>query len=297
MDRAEISQDHGFFKQYLQTLQSAKVPLAGITYHEYVGVMDDASTLNGINLPDLAVNPKQYGALDIAVRNHQILAERRDKFAPGVEIWGGEVANKNRGGGGWGQTFGTALWYFDAIGLKATLGQTLFFRQDLFGASYGLLNSTTLEPTPSYFVALLGKKLLGRRVLKTTLGEGHTLNKSLRTYAFCNRFTTGGISLLLVNVSKKDVVVNVRVAVENDEKGTLQNRHEDYYFTPATGSLSSEVTLMNGKPLALDSSKKVPEWISEAKGSPSKSEHITVKGSSFAIVTLYDANAKACLEF
>lgn len=36
-------------------------------------------------------------------------------------------------------------------------------RQDLFGASYGLLKVGTLEPNPSYWVAVLAKRLLGRR--------------------------------------------------------------------------------------------------------------------------------------
>lgn len=47
---------------------------------------------------------------------------------PGQEVWVGESANRNLGGGGFGGSFGSAMWYADALGIKAAIRHSVFCR-------------------------------------------------------------------------------------------------------------------------------------------------------------------------
>lgn len=47
---------------------------------------------------------------------------------PEQELWVGEVANKNNGGGGYGHTFGSAIWYADSLGVKALYRHSVYCR-------------------------------------------------------------------------------------------------------------------------------------------------------------------------
>ena len=57
------------------------------------------------------------------------------------------------------------------------------------GASYGLLNSSTFDPTPSYFAAFFAKRIFSTGVMQTHVETlemtGNSSTESLRSYAFC----------------------------------------------------------------------------------------------------------------
>ena len=91
--------------------------------HEYIGVQSNDTTLS-VEL--LSKSNTSTMMLWDKINDHC-------EGNPNVELWGGEIANRNRGGNNWGQTFGTAFWYMDALGVKASLKNSVFFRQDLFG--------------------------------------------------------------------------------------------------------------------------------------------------------------------
>ncbi|KAJ0706041.1 putative glycosidase [Helianthus annuus] len=56
-----------------------------------------------------------------------------------------------------------------------------YCRQSLIGGNYGLLNTTTFEPNPDYYSALLWHRLMGKKVLSTRfLGT-----KKIRAYVHC----------------------------------------------------------------------------------------------------------------
>lgn len=46
----------------------------------------------------------------------------------GQEVWVGESANRNLGGGGFGGSFGSAMWFADALGIKAAIRHSVFCR-------------------------------------------------------------------------------------------------------------------------------------------------------------------------
>ena len=118
----------------------------------------------------------------------------------GMEIWVGEIAAAwHSGEPGVTNRFISSFWYADALGLLASLNHTGFCRQTLAGGNYGLLNRTTFQPNPDFYVAQLFHDLMGERVLE--FESGGALDKGLRTYAHCHSGLGGKATMLLINVS------------------------------------------------------------------------------------------------
>ena len=103
--------------------------------------------------------------------------------------------------------FGSMVWYADAMGAKAAAGYEAFFRQDLVGASYALINAsvpgrppsspTHFTPSPDYYFLLLWRRLVGRQVLSVApSGRPSTL----RAYAFCSLQQGSAVTLVLLNL-------------------------------------------------------------------------------------------------
>ncbi|KAM0026547.1 putative glycosidase [Helianthus debilis subsp. tardiflorus] len=72
-----------------------------------------------------------------------------------------------------------------------------YCRQTLIGGNYGLLNTTTLEPNPDYYSALLWHRLMGQKVLSVNFNG----TKKIRSYAHCAEESV--IVLLLINLDSK----------------------------------------------------------------------------------------------
>eukprot|EP00124_Ichthyophonus_hoferi_P000163 Ihof_evm27s5 gene=Ihof_evmTU27s5 len=132
----------------------AKNLITAVTYHEYVGVKNDLTCLN----PNILNEGYTHGFGMRTIVNTR---------APQLEVWAGEIGNNVEGGGLFGLTFGTSLWYMDALGMKASIGHTVFARQALFGLQeYTLIGPPPeFKPRPSYYTAVYAKKLLGTAVL------------------------------------------------------------------------------------------------------------------------------------
>lgn len=120
----------------------------------------------------------------------------------GMEIWVGEIAAAwHSGEPGVTNRFISSFWYADALGLLATINHTGFCRQSLIGGNYGLLNRTTAEPNPDFFMAQMFHDRMGTRVLNLTAS---THSEGFRTYAHCEDGAAakkGAATLLLINVS------------------------------------------------------------------------------------------------
>ena len=170
--------------------------LYAVTHHEYIEV-------NATSVRDPAV-------LDLTAELAALVVAAVRKVSAGVEIWAGEVGPHNGGGtpsappncGGnrlCGR-FGSALWYADAMAAKARAGYAAFARQDFIGADYGLVNYTTLAPTPDFWLLLLWRRLVGTRVLAVH----PPADARTRVYAFCGA-ENHTITLILVNIDTEPV--------------------------------------------------------------------------------------------
>lgn len=216
------------------------------------------------------------------------LASWQTIFAPvvrkhGVAQWCGETSGSSNGGtAGVTDRYVDGVWWMDQLGALAQAGVTSQNRQSLLGASYGVLDYNTYEPNPSYFAALLWKRLMGRKVLNTTASTQHV---SVRAYAHCHpRFDNGTVSLLLVNTAKQ----NVDVVLDRSLGGSAR------FLLEAASPSSRDVTLNKGPALKLAPDGSLPPELGSHGSWKTAGEQLTMEPLSYGFVVLTEARAKAC---
>ncbi|KAL5987663.1 hypothetical protein ACLOJK_035413 [Asimina triloba] len=183
--------------------------------------------------------------------------------------------------------------YLDSLGATSTFNHKTFCRQTLIGGNYGLLNTTTMEPNPDYYSALLFHRLMGKGVLSTH----HNGSPYLRSYVHCSKNTTG-ITVLLINLSNS---TSFHISLVNDlnfypprqlqELSSSKGFREEYNLTPENGDLKSQTMLLNGEPLLVDCRGNIPDLEPEFVDA---STHINISPSSIKFVVLKNFRAPAC---
>src|SRR5713101_2346172 len=97
-----------------------------------------------------------------------------------------------------GCSFLDTFRYLDQLGRLARAGVQVVMHNTLAASDYGLLNEKTLAPRPNYWGALLWRQLMG----STVLDSGVPIKMGLHVYAHCQRETSGGVSLLIINTDR-----------------------------------------------------------------------------------------------
>ncbi|CAM0942781.1 unnamed protein product [Alopecurus aequalis] len=166
-----------------------------------------------------------------------------------------------------------SFWYLDQLGMSAKYDTKSYCRQTLVGGNYGLLNTTTFEPNPDYYSALLWHRLMGTKVLSTTFNG----TNKIRAYTHCAR-NSEGITLLLINLSGNSthhIYVTSEGAHDGVHPYSMKKQHrrfkhfpklseaakltrEEYHLTPKDGNLQSQHMLLNGNVLATDANGGIP---------------------------------------
>ncbi|TVU27864.1 hypothetical protein EJB05_19365 [Eragrostis curvula] len=163
-----------------------------------------------------------------------------------------------------------SFWYLDQLGMSSKYDTKSYCRQTLVGGNYGLLNTTTFEPNPDYYSALLWHRLMGTKVLSTTFNG----TNMIRAYAHCAR-NSDGITLLLINLSGTNTdqiyVTSEGAQTQGSRKEGRGFSHipglgkaavftrEEYHLTPKDGKLQSQQVLLNGNVLATDANGEIPK--------------------------------------
>ncbi|XP_022042202.1 heparanase-like protein 3 [Helianthus annuus] len=158
-----------------------------------------------------------------------------------------------------------SFWYLDQLGMSAVYDTKTYCRQTLIGGNYGLLNTTTFEPNPDYYSALLWHRLMGETVLSTNF----TGSKKMRSYAHCAK-ESDGITLLLINLDNL-TTINVNLSantllksraqielVTQDTKTGESTTREEYHLTAKDGDLHSQTMMLNGNELTVNSAGDIP---------------------------------------
>jgi hypothetical protein len=177
---------------------------------EYIQVTA-ATVLNATELDSTRVNA---AAIVAAVRSVNAT----------VPIWAGETSLHtgasdgdslvaNCSSNGLCGRFGSCIWYADAMGIKAAAGYELFARQDLVGASYALVNTSTPDgqlvgaftPSPDYYLLHVWQRVVGEGVLAVALAP--PTPPSVRAYAFCTRGAAASVTLVLINLANATACV------------------------------------------------------------------------------------------
>ena len=225
-------EENGAILAYLQDFAGAVAgnpDVRAITHHEYVQI-DETNVLDPVFLNTTA-----------AIAQQVIAAVRRSNSS--LPIWAGEIGphnggttpNPNCGGNKVCGRFGSAIWYADAMASKATAGYAAFCRQDVLGADYALLNTTTHNPSPDYYLLRLWQQLVGHEVLATEVGGGKGL---VRGYGFCSARRNGGVVLLLLNLASTPACVGLPGGATTGALG--------YSLTAGAGGVESADVLLNG---------------------------------------------------
>uniref|UniRef100_M8D0M8 Heparanase-like protein 3 n=1 Tax=Aegilops tauschii TaxID=37682 RepID=M8D0M8_AEGTA len=164
------------------------------------------------------------------------------------------------------------------------------------GGNYGLLNTTTFQPNPDYYSALLWHRLMGTKVLEAKF----TGSNMVRAYAHCAKHAPG-ITLLLINLH-----VNATNHVSVAGRGGAHaggRKHggrfaqppgaarEEYHLTPEGGNIQSQMMLLNGRALAAGADGGIPgmEPVKVDAARP-----IAVAPRSIVFVHMPDYHAPAC---
>ncbi|KAD6795007.1 hypothetical protein R6Q59_021085 [Mikania micrantha] len=170
-----------------------------------------------------------------------------------------------------------SFWYLDQLGMSSVHDTKTYCRQSLIGGNYGLLNTTTFEPNPDYYSALLWHRLMGRKVLSVSFNG----TKKIRSYAHCAK-ESKGITLLLINLDS-NTTVDVSLSLNGTWsllrlKSHVHDHHhkahkprnskisgtitrEEYHLTAKNGNLHSQVMMLNGKELIVNSFGEIPQLV------------------------------------
>ena len=108
--------------------------------------------------PEAALSPDWLARTERDARHYAAL---RDRFEPGKPIWLTETGETGCGGNPWASTFTDTFRYVEQLGRVARLGVQVVMHNTLSASDYALIDEDTLEPRPSYWAALLWKRLMG----------------------------------------------------------------------------------------------------------------------------------------
>ncbi|PON89862.1 Glycoside hydrolase [Trema orientale] len=293
-DKPLVLAPGGFFDPNWFTEFIAKTPktLQVVTHHIYnLGPGSDDGLINKI------LDPSVLGGVSQTFSNLQSVLKHSGTSAV---AWVGEAGGAyNSGRNLVTNAFVFSFWYLDQLGMAASYDTKTYCRQTLVGGNYGLLNTNTFVPNPDYYSALLWHRLMGNNVLSTSFSG----SAKLRAYAHCSK-KSQGITLLLINL-ENSTIVQVSVSTEsassssntsfkNPRTNSSTSSHterEEYHLAAKNGDLQSQIVVLNGKILKVDSSGVIPPLEPILKR---VSDPITVSPYSVVFVVIPNINVSAC---
>ncbi len=196
----------------------------------------------------------------------------RDRFAPGAPIWITETSQAACGGDPWSATFLDTFRFVDQLGRLAQQGATIIFHNTLAASDYALIDDVTWQPRPSYWAALLWRKLMGQVVLNGGPNQG-----DLHVYAHCMRNRPGGVALVAINLNRAE-----------PRRLDLFVKSHGYSLTSET--LESSFVKLNGTALALSENDRLPDLVGEPMGSAA----ISIAPASVTFLEVPQARNPAC---
>jgi hypothetical protein len=206
-----------------------------VSYHHYGTLSERCS---GTSTPETALSEEWLSRTDQALTFYRSL---RNKFEPGKPIWLTETADAACGGNRSAATFLDTFRYLDQLGRLARAGVQVVMHNTLAASDYGLLDEKTLAPRANYWGALLWRQLMGNIVLDS----GVPIQAGLHVYAHCQRGTSGGVTLLVINTGR-----------DMPRSLTLPDTSERYTLDAA--SLQDGTVRLNGQPLELNVKDDLP---------------------------------------
>jgi hypothetical protein len=238
-----------------------------VSYHFY-GVLSERC--GGAHGAEAALSEEWLALTDQSFAFYRKL---RDRALPGKPIWLTETAESACGGNRWSSTFLDTFRYLDQLGRLARAGVQVVMHNTLTASDYGLLDEATHLPRPNYWGALLWRQLMGTVVLD----PGVSMQPGLHVYAHCQRSTSGGVALLVINNDP-----------ETSHALVLPNAAARY--TLDAPKLQDVTVRLNGTPLAPDSVDRLPSLA----GIPTSPGTVTFAPATITFLTISDSGNRNC---
>lgn len=269
-----------WIRDFLQGCKEHSVDLYAMTHHEYIEVDQNSFT-----------SPSK---LDVTKASAVAINRTVATTLPGVQPWAGEVGPHNGGSPPCDHTtmrwanFGDSLWYADAMAVKAAHGYGAFCRQDYIGADYGMLDCATGAPLPDYWTAIAFGQLMGQAVLQASVTTQNS--SAIRAYAHCTTNSTSSLTVLIVNLARQTVKVELEFSttavgrLDTQSEYHLEQSPDPSVLYNATGMLGTGVQL-NGELLRLGADGSVPvltavdaQQVGQVQVGPESVTFVVVKG-------------------
>lgn len=242
--------------------------IEAFSYHHYGALSQRCSGIPGETTPEAALSEDWLARTD---RTRAFYQSLRDEFARDKPMWLTETAEAACGGNPWASTFLDTFRYLDQLGRLARSGVQMVAHNTLAASDYGLLDETTFRPRPSYWAALLWRRLMGTVVLDAGA------HKEMHLYAHCRRGVRGGVTLLAINTSHT-AAATLRLPVASER------------YTLSADDLQSADVKLNGTVLALGPNDDLPELASVT----SPPDAIELAPATMTFLTVANAGNPAC---
>jgi hypothetical protein len=242
------------------------------SYHFYGAVSERCSSA----MPSIGTRPDAALTEDWLNRTGKVkdfYAGLRDTYAPGKPMWLTETGQTACGGDRWASTYLDTFRNLDQLGLLARRNVQTVMHNTLAASDYGLIDEKTLIPRPNYWAALLWHNTMGA----TVLDPGTPPSPTVHLYAQCMKNQPGGVTLLVINLSRTDTQ-------------TLSVPEKSQRYTLTAAELTSHTVQLNGKDLTLSANGDVPT----PAGIATPKSKLTLPVASITFLTLAGANNPAC---
>lgn len=258
-----------YLREYLKTNASSEV--SAVSWHQYY-VNGNKVNEEGMVDPD---------TLDLFKDQVQRIRAVLKETNTNKSLWLTETGSAWAGGAsGLSGTYAASFMYLDKLGLAGVFCNSVVARQSLLKGSNAMLDGD-YTPRPDYWLALLHKRLIGKRVLLVS-GD----NKKLRAYAHCTRHSSsyppGAVTVFVLNIAK----VPVRVAFKKEFKG---RKIDQFLVTSGDGSLTTKTVMLNGEKLQMRSNTTLPNLSALSVEQPMK-----IPSYSYAFYVIPDAGLEHC---
>lgn len=218
--------------------------------------------------PQDALSEAWLGRTDAALAYYKA---RRDKHMAGAPIWLNETAQASCGGDRWASTFLDTFRYVDQLGRLAKQDVDAVFHNTLAASDYGLIDEATLTPRPSFWAAVLWRRLMGSVVLDAGVNRD-----GLHVYAHCLAGRKGGVVLAVLNL-------------DAERPGQLAIPAGGLRYTLSAPEIQSRTVELNGRDLALQNNDRMPEM----QGLPATGS-LSLPPASITFVAFPQARNVAC---
>eukprot|EP00794_Sanderia_malayensis_P003354 gene3354-3843_t len=259
-----------FLHDYLSTNASSEV--SAVSWHQYY-VDGRTATKQDFVDPD---------TLDLLKDQMERINQVMQNTKTSKPVWMTETGSAWGGGAkGLSDTYAASFMYLDKLGLAGVFCHSVVMRQSILSGSYAMLDAD-YTPRPDYWLALVHKGLVGKRVL---LISDDT--KSLRAYTHCTKesaqYPKGAITVMVLNLRPKPARISF--------KGKLAKLGVDQFLmTSSDGSLTTKHVLLNGKKLQLGTDNTLPDLAASKVHQPMK-----MPSYSYAFYVIPHAKMPQCL--